>query len=198
MESYNLMKKRVIIVHGWGDNPNSNWYGWVKRELKKKGCDVLIPEMPESETPKIEAWVSALSESIGEVDENTYFIGHSIGCQTIMRYLEKLKNKVGGVVFVAGWFILQGIEDEAGAVEIAQPWIETPINLDKVRKNASEFTAIFSDNDYYVSPENMKIFSEKLGARIIVEKKKGHFTERDGVKTLATALSEMEKMLDKK
>lgn len=41
----------------------------------------------------------------GHPDENTYFIGHSIGCQSIDRYLEILpsETKIGGVVYVAGW-----------------------------------------------------------------------------------------------
>ena len=46
--------------------------------------------MPNSENPKIEKWVKYLEENIKSVDEQTYFIGHSIGCQTIMRFLEKL------------------------------------------------------------------------------------------------------------
>ena len=33
-------------------------------------------------------------------DENTYFVGHSIGCQAIMRYLESVDvKKIGGVLF---------------------------------------------------------------------------------------------------
>ena len=65
--------------------------------------------MPNTNSPKIEKWVGFLEKNIKSADTDTYFIGHSIGCQTILRYLERLpeSTKVGGVVFVAGWFNLK-------------------------------------------------------------------------------------------
>jgi len=48
--------------------------------------------------------------------------------------------------------------------------------------------AIFSDNDPFVLPENQKSWKEKVGAEIIVEHNKGHFTESDGVVSLPSAL----------
>src|SRR3989344_3577618 len=85
--------KRVFIVHGWDFNPEVNWYPWLKKELEKKGFKVIVPEMPNTSEPKINAWVSYLKKVVGKLDEETYFIGHSIGCQTIMRFLEKENNK---------------------------------------------------------------------------------------------------------
>ncbi|KKQ37224.1 MAG: hypothetical protein US53_C0024G0012, partial [Candidatus Woesebacteria bacterium GW2011_GWA1_37_7] len=48
-------------------------------------------------TPKIKEWVPFLQENMSNPDEETHFVGHSIGCQTILRYLETLseKTKVG-------------------------------------------------------------------------------------------------------
>ena len=88
--------------------------------------------MSEPAEPKIEAWVSRLSRIIGVVDENTYFIGHSIGCQTILRCLEKLPDnaKVGGAVFVASWFTLTNVDTDEEK-ETARPWLETPIDFEK-------------------------------------------------------------------
>ncbi|MEK7531450.1 MAG: alpha/beta hydrolase, partial [Patescibacteria group bacterium] len=87
------------------------WFPWLKTELEKNGFQVHVPAMPESAEPKIEAWVSHLSKIVGDVDKNTYFVGHSIGCQTILRYLETLPadKKVGGATFVAGWFTLMNL-----------------------------------------------------------------------------------------
>jgi len=127
--------------------------------------------MQDTEHPKIDAWVSKLREIAGKVDEDTYFIGNSIGCQTILRYLQELpeESKVGGVLFVAGWvnLILKEIEKE-GVMEIAKPWLETPINWAKITKHTKNFIAIFSDDDQYVPLSDSEIFKEKLGAEIIV------------------------------
>ena len=50
------MKKRVFIVHGWDFNPKMNWYPWLKKELERKGFDVMVPEMPNTSEPEINAW----------------------------------------------------------------------------------------------------------------------------------------------
>ena len=165
--------KRAIIIHGWGGNSLGGWIPWVKRELEAKGVKVDTPNMPNSESPVIDHWVPHLQKVIGTPDEDTYLVGHSIGCQTILRYLEKNNIKVGGVCFVAGWFSLSGevIANPEDAV-IAKPWVETPINLEKVRAKAPKFISIFSDDDPFVPEENWKQF-ETLGKTIILHEK-GH------------------------
>ena len=91
--------KRVILIHGWGGFPDNHWFPWLKQELASRGFQVIVPEMPNNEEPEIEAWVAKLSEAIGEPDDDTYLIGHSIGCQTIMRFLEKIDKRIGGASF---------------------------------------------------------------------------------------------------
>src|SRR3989338_3050206 len=84
-----IKMKRIFIIHGWDFNPKMNWYPWLKKKLEKEGFKVIVPEMPNTSKPKINEWVSHLKKVIGKLDENTYFVGHSMGNQTIMRYLEK-------------------------------------------------------------------------------------------------------------
>ncbi|HEY4517473.1 MAG TPA: alpha/beta hydrolase [Candidatus Paceibacterota bacterium] len=186
------MKKRVIIVHGWDGAPEEGWFPWLKRELEKKGFEVQIPAMPEAGEPKIDAWVSHLSKAVGAADENTHFVGHSIGCQTILRYLEGLSigTKVGGVVFAAPWFTLQNLSTSEEH-EIARPWLETPIDFKKVKQHSAKFFAVFSDNDGVVPKENKVLFEKRLGAETAVEKKKGHFSGSDGVKKLPIVLQKL-------
>ncbi len=181
--------KRVFIIHGWEGYPEEGWYPWLKKELEKKSFEVFVPAMPNTDEPKIDEWVNFLTNLVGEPDENTYFVGHSIGCQAILRYLEKLNGKkIGGAVFVAGWFILSELETEEEKI-IGKPWIETPIDFNKVKIATNNFVAIFSDDDPVVPfKKNEKIFSEKLNAKIIIERSKGHFSEGDGVKELPVAL----------
>ena len=143
-------KKRVFIVHGWDYNPSMNWYPWLKKELIDHGFEVFVPEMPNTSEPEISSWVEKLKKEVGKVDENTYFVGHSIGCQTIMRYLETLDSdiQIRGCVFVAGWFNLDNLEGEE-VEAIAKPWIKTNINLDKVRAIVKKVAVFLSDNDPY-------------------------------------------------
>lgn len=191
------MKKRVFIVHGWGGSPNEGWFPWLSKKLKEKGFIVEMPEMPDTDNPKIETWTGHLQKIVGNCDENTFFVGHSIGCQAIMRYLEKLpeNEKAGGAVFAAGWLTLSNIDSEEERM-ISSPWLNTPIDFEKVKKHAGKFICIFSDDDLYVPMENMDLFSKKLGADVIVEKNKGHFSGDDGIMELSIALKMVLKLAE--
>jgi predicted alpha/beta hydrolase family esterase len=165
--------KKVYLVHGWGGSSQGGWFDWLKKELAGI-AEVIAFDMPDTDNPKIEAWVGFLEKNIKSVDRDTYFVGHSIGCQAVMRFLEKLPegSAIGGAVFVAGWFNLKDLGE--GEDEIARQWLETPINFMRVRK-LGRFLAIFSDNDPYVPVSDSDLFKKNLGARVVIKKNKEHF-----------------------
>lgn len=185
------MKKRAFIIHGWDGFPEEAWFPWLKRGLEQRGFTVQIPSMPQPGEPTIETWVSKLKEIIGKPDEHTYLVGHSIGCQTILRYLAGLEGKkFGGVVLVAGFFELRPLETE-DEERILKPWIETPIDFGKVHEATHNITAIFSDNDQWVPMErNIELFKKNLGEdiTIITEHDKQHFSGSSGITELPSAL----------
>ncbi len=191
-------KKRVVIVHGWFGNPKENWKPWLKSQLKRQGFKVIVPQMPEPHAPKISKWVSKLKKVAGKSDMNTYFVGHSIGCQTIMRYLEILnpESKIGGVVYVAPFLISMTNLPEKKMVAIEKPWINKPINFKKV-SNHGPSIAIFSDNDYYIPKENIGLLKRKLKSAIIIEHKKGHFSTKDKTKKIPIAVKAIQRLIDK-
>ncbi|KHO54939.1 MAG: hypothetical protein QT10_C0009G0021 [archaeon GW2011_AR19] len=179
-----MKNKKVYLIHRWGGDSESDWYGWTKKELEKKGIPVGVFDMPNTDNPKIEKWVKYLEENIKDVDEQTYFIGHSVGCQTILRYLEKLHKhkRIAGCVFVAPWFELINLEPEE--MKIAHPWINTQIDFSRILDHCNNFLAIFSKNDPYVHLDEIEKFKKNLGAKIIIKEKQGHFTEEDGIKKI--------------
>jgi uncharacterized protein len=179
------MIKRVYLIHAWDESPTSCWYPWLKQELEAKGIDVVVPAMPNPAAPNMEAWVSKLQELVPEPDKQTYLVGHSIGCQTILRYLAKLTNdqRIGGAVFVAPWTYLTGLGE--ASQQIAKPWIETPIDWAAAKAHCPQFTALFSDNDGWVPLSEEKVFREKLGAKTQIVNQAGHL---DGTTTLPEVL----------
>jgi len=124
------MQKRVFVIHGWDGSPQNCWFPWLKNELKKKGFVVQVLSMPHPENPTITDWVNHLADAVGEPDKNTYFVGHSIGCQTILRYIEQLQKPIGGVVCVAGFFRLLHLATDEEK-EIAKPWLETIMEYER-------------------------------------------------------------------
>lgn len=188
---------RVFIIHGWDGRPDEGCFPWLKTELEKKGFNVYAPAMPEPLHPKIDTWVTFLKEQVDTPDERTFFVGHSIGCQTILRYLESLpeNTKIGGAVLLAPWIHLtdEAYETEEDS-EIARPWLQTLIQWDKIKSHSKKFIAIFSDNDPLVPLTDSKIFEEKLGIQTVIEHNKEHFSGSTGIKELPSLLESVLKL----
>ncbi len=169
--------KRAFLVHGWGGSPEREWFPWLKAELERNGFEVRVPALPDSDHPRIATWVPTLAAAVGTPDADTYFVGHSMGCQTIARYLAGLDDstQVGGVVYVGGYFdsLTLGEDEE---VEVWDEWYNAPLDLSRVKAHAPRSIAIFSDDDPYVPFENAKRFEQELGSKIIVEHGQGHFS----------------------
>ena len=175
-------KKKVVFVPGYGDYSDGVWPNWLGQELIGAGFDFNYLTMPDIMYPEVGEWVSFLKEQKILVDENTYFVGHSLGCITIARYLETLpKGKaVGGCVFVAGFCSLPKIP-------LLSEFCTLPLDFSKVKKHADDFVVVLSDDDYLIPRTSSEEFAEKLGARIIVEHGKGHF--KSNVKELHSVLN---------
>lgn len=186
------MQKRAFIIHGWEGYPEEGWFPWLKRELEQRNFGVMVPAMPDPATPQLDAWVGHLASLVGTPDEHTYFVGHSMGCRAILRYLEMLPEtaRIGGVVLVAGWVVLTTAAMRTSKEQkIVRQWLSRPPDWERMRRSTNSFTAIFSDSDEYVPLENWDAYRNHLGAQIIIEHGKGHFSGSDGVTKLPSALT---------
>jgi uncharacterized protein len=180
------IQKRVFIIHGWCGYPEEGWFPWLKAELEKKNFSTLIPQMPSTRNPVFSEWLDTIKKLVGEPDSQTFFVGHSLGCVTIVRYLEQLPAdvRIGGCVFVAGF------SNNVFVPEIEE-FYTLPIDFDKVKSHANKFITILSDNDDAVSLDTGKEFQLLLNAKLIVEHNKGHFSGGDGIIELPVALESM-------
>ncbi|MEK7130198.1 MAG: alpha/beta hydrolase, partial [Patescibacteria group bacterium] len=187
----------VFIVHGWDGYPEEGWFPWLKKKLEEKEFKVFVPQLPQANEPRINKWVPALVKAVGIADGQTYFVGHSMGCQTIARYLESLPDgaKIGGVIFVAGFFKrLTNLEDEDIVRDVAREWLTTPLDLEKVKSHLTKSVAIFSDDDPYVSLDNQDDFKNKLNSKIIIKHNMKHFSGSTGTVDLSAVLNALLKI----
>ncbi len=162
-----VKKRRIVIVHGWEGGPTKDWFPWLEESLPKRKYTVLNMSMPKPNTPKQSAWVKHLQDHI-QPDNNTILVGHSIGCMAILRYLEKISNKIRAAILVAPY-----VENEKKYKTISS-FFHGPLKWDRIKKNCSEIYTIHSDDDPYVSLWQEAIFKSN-GATTFVEKGKGHF-----------------------
>lgn len=191
------MNKRLFIVHGWMGSAAEPLMVWLGGEGRRLGFETTVVEMPNPTVPTIDAWVKRLDEVVMYPDENTYFVGHSIGFQTILRYIQSADSlKTGSILGIAPWFTLTGIDDPTDK-DIVRPWLDNPIDFQKIKRVVPSVTAIFSDNDPFVPiAENTELFKKNLNATCITESGKGHFEEKDGVVDLPSAVPELVRMFN--
>ena len=166
--------KRVIIVHGWEGRPDKEWMPWLKRELEERGYNVLVPHMPNTLHPRLNTWFPYLKKIVKKIDINTFFVGHSLGCITILRYLESLKGneKAGGAVLVAGFG--HDLEYRDYRKEISS-FFAIPLDWLNIKKHCKQFIAIHSKDDKWVPLRHNDIFKKELNAESVVVDGMGHF-----------------------
>ena len=184
--------KRVSIVHCWEAYPEYCWYPYVKKELEAEGFDVQVPAFPETDKPKLDKWLPVLKKAIGTPDENLFLVGHSVGCITILRYLESLDEgqRIGGAVLVAGF------TDNLGFDELKN-FFTTGIDFKKIKQKANHFVAIHSDDDPFVPLKHGDIFKERLDAELIIKHNFKHFSGPVDAEESCTILPEVVESVEK-
>ncbi len=180
--------RKVYLIHGWEGYPEEGWRPWLRGKLIENGFQVFVPAMPDSAKPTLEKWLPFLKDLAKEPDKDTYFVGHSLGCITILRYIESLKEgqEVGGAVLVAGFG--QDLEYEGYKGELAS-FFKKELNWEKVKNQGGKFVAISSDNDPWVKLKQNALFIKKLGAEGLIMHNKLHFSGNEGFLELPEALS---------
>ncbi len=82
--------RQALILQGWYEKPDSNWFPWLKSELEKRGYTVFIPDLPTIHTDLIDMQKQLkYVEKLIHFDAETIVCGHSIGAVLGLRLAEK-------------------------------------------------------------------------------------------------------------
>lgn len=170
--------KQLCIVPRWSGGPDSDFYPWLRAQpvVAERFSRVLCPTIAEPDTPTIAAWVDSLERTVGETLADTFFLGHSVGCQAVLRYLAAQPAHPGApvapaVLCVAGWWEV----DEPWETII--PWCDSPLDHARVRARAERFMVLLSDNDPFTADwhRNQAQWRERLGADVTTVLGAKHF-----------------------
>jgi predicted alpha/beta hydrolase family esterase len=156
-----------------------------------------LPRMPRADRPVISQWIAFISDLVGEPDDRTVMIGHSLGAQAVLRYLDTIGGNgrsVGRTVLIASMYPSGMSPEEADkrteGDRILLPWLTVAVDAPNVRKAAGKCIVILSDNDPYIPfEEAITSFRASVEAEIVVEHAKGHFNEDDNITELPSALT---------
>ena len=183
---------KVFIFHGTGGYPEENWFPWLKKELEKSGCKVIVPQFPTPKNQTLENWFKVFDQYKNDIDSNTILIGHSLGGCFLLRVLESLKNPIKAAYFVATPIGIQPIVNWSGD----QPFTGHPFDWQKIKNNANKFYIYHSDNDPYVGLENGKQLAHNLGVKLTFIPNSGHFNKSAGFLKFDDLLEKIKKELE--
>ncbi|MDD5750668.1 MAG: alpha/beta fold hydrolase [Candidatus Pacebacteria bacterium] len=164
--------KRVLIIHGWGSNSKEHWFLEEKNRLETKGFAVSVPDMPDSQTPKKDAWLKVIEEF--SPDENSILIGHSLGGTAILRYLEKAGRKVGASIIVAA-----PVRKLGSGFEAIENFLEPNFVWEKIKEKCGCFAIFNQTEDPYVALEHGRDLAGYLGGELVVVEGTNHFDTID-------------------
>ena len=170
--------QNIFIFHGTEGYPEENWFPWLKQQLEPKGCNVIVPQFPSPPviSAKISEWFNVLKNYEKYINEETIFIGHSLGGLFLLRILEGLGLQCRAALFVGTPIgvrpILNWDRDSA--------FCGFGFNWGAIRPKAKYFAVFQSDNDPYVGLGNGEELAKELGVKLDFIPNAGHFNAKAG------------------
>jgi predicted alpha/beta hydrolase family esterase len=82
------MARRFLVVHGWQNHrPPEHWQFWLTERLRAAGEQVLYPQLPSPESPRLDEWLGVLRAELRMLgDGERVVICHSLGCLLWLRH----------------------------------------------------------------------------------------------------------------
>lgn len=166
----------IFLIHGSFGHPNENWFPWLKGELEKLGCHVFAPQFPLPPAQSLDSWLETFKEYEQYLNEDSIFIGHSLGPAFILSVLEKIDYSVKAAFFISGFLgkINNPVYDEANKAFMKK------FDWQKIKRNCGVFYMFHSDNDPYVLLRKARELAKNLGVEIFLIKGGGHLNEKAG------------------
>lgn len=162
---------RIIGIHGYRSSPRQHFWPWLEDELKKRGHEVLTPELPDPENPDPEAWTKALVEAARVLTDEDVVVGHSLGGALALRFLEAAEARTtpkACVLISTPWFI----KDER-----FRGFFLSDLDHDVLMWRASRFHVIHAKDDRVIPVDHAQKYAQVFHASLVTPDAGGHFNE---------------------
>ena len=84
--------KTAFLLHGTGGNNNDYfWFAVTEKYLEKHGYAVWMPQLPNTDAPKLQETLGFVRNDMPALDEHTIIVGHSSSCPLILSLLQYVK-----------------------------------------------------------------------------------------------------------
>lgn len=159
--------KNAILLHGTGCGPESYWFPYLAKELKKRGYDIWVPQLPDADRPNLKTALPFVLKN-GTFTKETIIVGHSAGSPLILSVLENSKTQIQKAILVAGY------ARQKGKVK-NDPILQKTYDWKQIKSHANEFYFINSNNDPWGCTDvEGRYMLDHLGGTLIIKKGEGH------------------------
>ncbi|GGJ50745.1 RBBP9/YdeN family alpha/beta hydrolase [Deinococcus roseus] len=158
---------RILTVPGWGSSGPEHWQSIWERE---HGFQRV--EQQDWETPQLRDWVAQLDEAIGQSEESTVLVAHSLGCQAVAHWgCCVINHPVKAVLMVAPPYL-----DGPDVPAELQNFV--PMHLEPL---PFQVLVVASSNDPYASLEQAEQLVQAWGGQLVNVGEKGHINSASGL-----------------
>ena len=169
----NDKKYTYVILHGYKGHADRPRWNRIKSELESNGHTVVVPELPNTDTPaESEQVATALASHT--FDENTILVGHSLGAVVAMKALLECRVRITGLILIA-----PAIDPSFPGAEEKSFWKTFSWDIDYEKlQSLTGYRFVLSDlKEGQTRIEYLKLLASKLNARLVeTYAQKEHFT----------------------
>ena len=158
------MRKRVLLLHGWGGSDFPHWQSWLAGELAKNYGRVNFFEFSNFDFPELNIWKSELKK---ELDE---FKPDIVICHSLANTLWFHICNDGDIDEVEKLFLVAPPSTECNIEELKSFF---PVKIPGDIK-AKETLLITSTNDPYMTMDEAKNLQKKLNIPMEILEDAGH------------------------
>jgi predicted alpha/beta hydrolase family esterase len=166
--------QNVLIVHGLGGSGPDHWQTWLAGRLREQGLAVSYPDLPEPDSPRLEAWLETLGAELERLGPDGLVVAcHSLGAVTWLHLAARTDRSLAERVLLVA-------PPSAGSdvPEIAE-FVPAPLDAEAVARAAGSTRVVCSDAGDPYRPEGPELF-EPLGLPIDVIAGGGHLNPDAG------------------
>ena len=151
-----------LILHGWQNRrPPEHWQHWLADRLREERAQVIYPQLPDPDQPRLETWLEALRDHLADLEgSERIVIAHSLGTLLWLHHANEVRSSSNGDR-VDRVLLVSPPGPESPAPEIA-PFFSLELDPEAVGAAARATEVVSSDNDPYSKRGAVEAYAQPL------------------------------------
>ena len=172
------MARRYLVLHGWENRrPPAHWQYWLTERLRAAGEQVLYPQLPDPDEPKLADWLDVLRAELAMLGTGERIvIAHSLGCLLWLHHAATADHaqRVDRLLLVCP----PGPSECTGPIAHFAPPPLDPIDIRRTTRRQGELAC--TDTDPWCPEGARRAYGEPLDLATHVVPDAGHLAADDG------------------